>query len=60
MIGARKLRSTWSCACGSGRRLRSCHGNLVHGLRERIKRSAALRSLAYLERDLGPTTRRAS
>jgi hypothetical protein len=60
MIAAKKLRSTWHCPCGSDRQLGSCHGGLLRSLRERIKRSAALSSLSHLERDLGPTTRRAS
>lgn len=60
MIGAKKVRSTWPCACGSGRRLGACHGGLIRSLRDRIKRSAVLSSLAQLERELGPSTRRAS
>lgn len=52
MIVAKKLRSTWRCPCRSGLRLWDCHGDIVRKLRARIKRSAAIVSLLYLEREL--------
>jgi hypothetical protein len=52
MIIAKKIRSTWRCPCGSGHRLWACHGDVVRKLRSRIKRSAAVTSLSYLEREL--------
>jgi hypothetical protein len=51
MVVAKKMRSTWRCPCGSGRRLRGCHGDVVRKLRQRIKRSAAITSLFYLDRE---------
>ena len=60
MIVAKKLRTTWCCPCGSGRRLCNCHGECVRMLRGRIKRSAAATSLFYLERELRPISTRAS
>lgn len=60
MIVAKKVRATWRCPCGSGRRLRDCHDHVVRMLRGRIKRSAAATSLFYLERELRPPATRAS
>jgi hypothetical protein len=57
MIAVKKVRSTWRCPCGSGRRLRECHGDVVKQLRSRIKRSAAIISLSHLEREF-PQSRR--
>jgi len=58
MIVAKKMRSTWQCPCGSGHRLRGCHGDAVRTLRNRIKRSAAKTTLVYLDREFTPPKRR--
>ena len=60
MVVAKKMRSTWRCPCGSGHRLWGCHADTVRKLRGRIKRSAAVTSLSYLDRELLSRTRRAS
>lgn len=38
------------CPCGSGRRLRKCHGELVRSLKKRIPRSVAEHAIAQLAR----------
>lgn len=60
MTVAKKVRTTWRCPCGSGDRVRDCHGAVVRMLRGRIKRSAAATNLLHLERELRPPTTRAS
>jgi hypothetical protein len=60
VIASKKVRSTWPCPCGSGRKIAACHGNQIRTLRERIKRSAAATTLVYLKQEFDRLSRRAS
>jgi hypothetical protein len=48
-ITAKKVKGHWPCPCKSGKRLRDCHLGLVAGLREKISRKDALKSLEALK-----------
>jgi hypothetical protein len=41
MIAAPEIRRNWWCPCGSKRRMRDCHHQLIRSLRERIPRTIA-------------------
>ena len=47
-IAAKKVNGHWPCPCGSNRRLRDCHLGVVAGLREKISRHDASKSLDAL------------
>ena len=39
-----EIKGHWPCPCGSGQRLRQCHGEILYELRSRIPRDVATRS----------------
>lgn len=47
-IIAKKAKGHWDCPCGSGRRLRDCHGAMVYELRDKMPRTEARKSLGRL------------
>jgi hypothetical protein len=52
-LSHKKIRGHWPCPCGSGRKLRDCHGAEVRALQARIPRRitrSALARLKYYER----------
>jgi hypothetical protein len=47
-LAAKKVKGHWECPCGSGKRLRECHGTRVLDLRKKISTADASASLSYL------------
>lgn len=50
LLARKKTKGHWPCPCGSGKRLRDCHRELVRDLREKISRRHAEESLDRLKR----------
>lgn len=49
-LAKKKTKGHWPCPCGSGKRLRDCHRELVRDLRDKIPRRYAEESLDRLKR----------
>lgn len=48
MLSAPRLHRQWFCPCGSGQKLRRCHGTQLESLRHRVAPAAAVRLRARL------------
>ena len=49
-LSAKRIKGHWPCPCGSGKRLRDCHGETVSNLRQKIAPETAGNSLRYFRR----------
>ena len=49
----REQKGHWECPCGSGRKLRHCHGSFVYKLRQSIPRKVAKVSYEALKKEYG-------
>lgn len=52
LLARREAKGHWDCPCGSGKRLRNCHGPTIFNLRDRIPRQLARRALEMLRRQV--------
>jgi hypothetical protein len=48
-IAAKKMKGHWLCPCGSGKRVRDCHMQLIRDLRDKIPRNETLLAARRLE-----------
>ena len=51
-LAAKKVKGHWDCPCGSGKRVRNCHFELVRSLRNKIPRSDASKAIRPVDEAL--------
>ncbi|HEV7746133.1 MAG TPA: hypothetical protein VGO56_14130 [Pyrinomonadaceae bacterium] len=47
-LSKKSFKRHWPCPCGSGKKIRNCHGSQIQELREKIPWAYAMKSLRYL------------
>ncbi|MGB4107841.1 MAG: hypothetical protein WBK55_08605 [Alphaproteobacteria bacterium] len=47
-LSQEKIKGHWNCPCGSGKRIRNCHGDKIHALRSKVPSHIAIKTLERL------------
>ncbi len=52
LLAAKRVKGHWDCPCGSGKRIRDCHFEMVRNLRDKIPRSDASKAIRPVDEAL--------